>query len=110
VNYVDNKYSNWYFAIINKRKSNPITKGYTESHHIEPKSLGGQDKKENLVELSAKTFKVRNTSLKKFCNDFCKNKHKRNLKKFINITKEGETKKIQFTNFNAYKKCGWIKI
>lgn len=48
-----NKYSKWYNLIIQSRRQNPF-EGYTESHHIKPKSLGGDDLKENLVELSAR--------------------------------------------------------
>ena len=46
-------YHKIYNAIIIKRKQNYFN-GYTENHHIIPKSLGGTDDKENLVELSAR--------------------------------------------------------
>jgi hypothetical protein len=46
-----NKYTKWYFNIIN----NPdITATYTELHHIIPAGMGGSDDKENLVRLSAR--------------------------------------------------------
>lgn len=51
--YLDNKYTKWYYSIINKAK-NRITVGYTETHHIIPSSLGGSNNKENLVILTAK--------------------------------------------------------
>lgn len=51
--FIDNKYTKIYFNIIKKAKTSlPI--GYTERHHIIPKSLGGNDEKENIVELTAK--------------------------------------------------------
>jgi hypothetical protein len=46
----NNKYSKWYFSIIENAKN----KNYTiyEKHHILPKSLGGSNDKDNLVNLS----------------------------------------------------------
>ena len=49
----DNKYSKWYYSIINKRlKQAPD--GYSEKHHIVPRSLGGEDVSDNLVRLTAR--------------------------------------------------------
>lgn len=47
-------YQKIYNQIINKRKSNIITYGYYETHHILPKALGGTNKKDNLVRLTAR--------------------------------------------------------
>lgn len=49
----DSKYTKWYFDIIAKAKNQEIF-GYTEKHHIIPKSLGGNNKKANLIRLSAR--------------------------------------------------------
>ena len=49
--FIDNKYTRWYYSII--QKSYPGI-GYTESHHIIPKSLGGSDDCTNIVKLTAK--------------------------------------------------------
>jgi hypothetical protein len=51
--YLQNKYTNWYFNIISNAQSRTIS-GYTEKHHIIPKSLGGSNKKDNLVRLTAR--------------------------------------------------------
>jgi len=51
--FIDNKYTSWYYNIVNNAKSRTIT-GYTEKHHIIPKSCGGTNSKDNLVALSAK--------------------------------------------------------
>ena len=51
--YLQNKYTRWYYNIINAAKIRPIT-GYTEKHHIIPKSLGGTNAKTNIVALTAK--------------------------------------------------------
>lgn len=46
-------YQKVYDAIIQKRLDKPYV-GYTEQHHIIPKSLGGSDDRSNLVNLSAR--------------------------------------------------------
>lgn len=51
--FINNKYTNWYYNIINNAKNRVLT-GYFETHHIIPKSLGGSDDKLNLVELTAR--------------------------------------------------------
>ena len=51
--YLDNKYTKWYYNIIESAKASPFD-GYTEKHHIIPKSLGGSNDPSNLVVLSAR--------------------------------------------------------
>lgn len=51
--FLSNKYTTWYNSLINRAQTRTLT-GYTETHHIIPKSLGGQDIKENLVVLTAR--------------------------------------------------------
>jgi hypothetical protein len=46
-------YSKIYYKIIKNRKNNPFD-GYVERHHIDPKSLGGNDHIDNLVDLTAR--------------------------------------------------------
>ena len=48
-----NKYKNWYNQIIQRAKTRTLDT-YTERHHIVPKSLGGSDDADNLVDLTAK--------------------------------------------------------
>lgn len=53
----NNKYKKIYFNIIEKARKENRSKGgevYYESHHIIPKSLGGNNKKGNLILLTAK--------------------------------------------------------
>lgn len=50
---LENKYTSCYINIINKAK-NRLLDGYCETHHIIPKSLGGSNLKENLVNLTAR--------------------------------------------------------
>jgi hypothetical protein len=49
--FIDNKYTHWYYKIVNQAKARNIS-SYTERHHIIPKSFGGSNKKENLVRLT----------------------------------------------------------
>jgi len=51
--FINNKYTAWYFSIINAAMNRPNT-GYTERHHIIPKSLNGSDDRDNLVRLTAR--------------------------------------------------------
>ena len=48
-----NKYANWYQAITERAQTRSID-GYVERHHIQPRSLGGTDDKDNLVDLTAR--------------------------------------------------------
>lgn len=49
----ESKYTTWYCSII-ANALNTNKEGYTERHHIIPKSLGGDDSNANLVRLSAR--------------------------------------------------------
>lgn len=53
-NFLENKYTKWYFRIINSAQSRTEIAGYFEKHHIIPKSLNGNNSKENLVKLTAR--------------------------------------------------------
>lgn len=52
--YLQNKYTTWYYNIINRAKQRISLDGYKENHHIIPRSLGGSDSKDNLVSLTAR--------------------------------------------------------
>ena len=47
------KYTVWYDSIIDQARTEPFA-GYTETHHIIPRSLGGTNDPVNLVNLSAR--------------------------------------------------------
>jgi hypothetical protein len=63
--FVENKYHKWYFNIIDKAKTRN-TNGYTELHHIIPKSMGGVNDKSNLVKLTAREHFICHLLLVKF--------------------------------------------
>ena len=48
-----NKYTTWYTAITDRARTRKLD-GYTEQHHVIPKSLNGTDDKTNLVDLTAR--------------------------------------------------------
>lgn len=52
--FLQNKYSKWYFNIIENAVSRERINGYTEVHHIVPKSMGGNNESNNLVILTAR--------------------------------------------------------
>ena len=53
--FLENKYSRWYFNIINRAKVQEVLlDGYYEKHHIIPRSLKGNNCRDNLVNLTAR--------------------------------------------------------
>ena len=51
--FTPNKYTRWYMKIVGRATKRTL-KGYSEKHHIIPKSLGGSNTKDNLVSLTAR--------------------------------------------------------
>lgn len=64
-------YSAVYCALISKRLQNPLTRDdcYVERHHIIPKSEGGLDEPDNLVNLTAREHYIAHLLLAKIYND-----------------------------------------
>lgn len=63
-----NKYTKWYFKIIEYAKHRDYTLlTYSEQHHIIPKSLGGTNDNSNIVRLSAKEHLIVHLLLVKMC-------------------------------------------
>ena len=63
--FLNNKYSTWYYNIINKSKNRLLT-GYKEKHHIIPRCMGGKNIKDNLAILTAKEHFIVHMLLCKF--------------------------------------------
>ena len=65
-------YSAVYCALIGKRLQNPITKDdcYCEKHHIIPKSEGGTNDPDNLVNLTAREHYIAHLLLAKIYDDY----------------------------------------
>jgi hypothetical protein len=51
--FLENKYTRWYYIIINNAKNRNFD-GYVEKHHIIPRSLNGTDDNNNIVRLTAR--------------------------------------------------------
>lgn len=57
--YLQNKYTKIYYNIVDRAKSRNLSKHtYTEKHHIIPRSLGGSNSKNNLVNLTAREHRL----------------------------------------------------
>lgn len=81
VDFAENKYTKWYFSIIDKAKKRNLslsknqvqkiqkTFGYTEVHHIIPRSIGGSNHKNNLIRLLAKEHYICHLLLTKMAAD-----------------------------------------
>ena len=54
VKFVESKYSKWYESLIHRAKLRGSIQGYKETHHIIPRSFGGDNIKSNLVQLTAR--------------------------------------------------------
>jgi hypothetical protein len=52
--FIKNKYAMWYYNIIANALTRESIQGYSENHHIVPKSLGGKNNRGNLARLTAK--------------------------------------------------------
>lgn len=63
---INNKYAVWYSHLIEFRKNNtPSAGGFTEIHHILPRSMGGSDSDSNLVVLTIREHFVAHLLLAK---------------------------------------------
>jgi hypothetical protein len=53
--FTPNKYTRWYYDIVNRAKSRELMADvYVEQHHVIPRSLGGSNTKDNIVALTAR--------------------------------------------------------
>lgn len=101
--YLDNKYTNWYNAIINNaRQRTPI--GYTEKHHIIPSSLGGTNEHTNLVILTPREHFICHLLLTKMTtgNDYYKMSYA--LHMLSNANNIGEGRYVPNSRLYEYSK------
>lgn len=94
--FLDNKYTKWYYSIIANAKNRTIT-GYTEKHHIIPKSLNGTNNPDNLVKLTAREHFVCHMLLVKMTESKEKTKMSYALWRLCNVGKYN-------INSNTYEK------
>ena len=65
--FIENKYTRWYFNIVNSRPSRTKDYGCFELHHIIPRSLGGVNQKDNTILLTPKEHFIAHWLLTKMC-------------------------------------------
>ena len=102
--FIQNKYFHWYYKLIETRK-NLVREEYTEKHHIIPRSLGGSNKKENLVRLTAREHFIAHLLLVFFTEG---SDNKKMLKAFTMMSSISENQdRIRFTSrlYSKLKIC-----
>lgn len=67
--FIDNKYHTLYCKIVDRALLRDSVEGYTEKHHIIPKSMGGSNLTNNLVILTGREHFICHYLLTKFAND-----------------------------------------
>lgn len=103
--FLNNKYRKWYENIIENARGRITSSGaYFENHHIIPKSLGGDDGKENLVKLTAREHFLCHLLLTKFTTGIYKRKM------YFALTSFHRSNKFQIRKINSYQYCALRKI
>ena len=63
---IKNKYYKWYFQLIDKAIKRDKPEGYSEKHHIIPRSYNGSEARSNLVRLTAREHYIAHSMLMRF--------------------------------------------
>ncbi len=92
--YLHNKYTSWYNSIVTAAQARTTTT-YTEKHHIVPKSLGGNNRKDNLVRLTAREHFICHWLLTKMVTDTAVHKMQLALSKMCQVS--GNQQRIRIT-------------
>jgi len=114
--FIDNKYTSLYYKIVDRAKTR-IYEGYTEKHHIIPRSLKGSNDKSNLVKLSARehfivhwllTKMTEGLARSKMChafNSMCVLKPNNTDKRYVN-SRASEKAKIECSKLKSIARKG----
>lgn len=78
--FINSKYKCWYDALMLKAKSRSTLTGYTERHHVLPRSLGGTDDHDNIVILTGREHFIAHFLLFKMTRGYAKWKMTQALK------------------------------
>jgi hypothetical protein len=95
--FIENKYASVYFSIVERSKNRNIS-GYTEKHHIIPKSLGGTNDKSNLVVLTAREHYLCHILLVKMTNGVNKIKMIHAAAAFNNWTSNNHKRSVRINS------------
>ena len=101
--FLDNKYTKTYFKLIEKAKNN-LFEGYTEKHHIIPKSLGGSNDENNLVTLTARQHFIAHLLLTKMIDGQKKYKMYNAFSKMLCVSKDNKSRYLPSSKFYEYSK------
>ena len=108
--YLQNKYSKYYFNIINRAKSRDLPLNtYTEKHHIIPKCLGGNNSKDNLVKLTAREHFICHKLLTKMVTGKDKSKMLYAYRAFVIANPHRPSFKIRSSEFEKLRSTGLRK-
>lgn len=105
--FIDNKYTRWYYSIIRNAQSRVI-EGYTEKHHIIPKSCGGSNSKDNLVALTAREHFICHLLLTKMTTGVYKSKMVHTSWMMMNIKKYGYNRSSKLYETARLARSKWI--
>lgn len=101
--FLNNKYSKWYYNIINNAKTKKY-EDYSEVHHLIPRSLGGTNKKSNLIRLSAREHFICHLLLTKMTYGKYKQKMIFALKAMIHIKRKYQFRHLT-NNSRIFEYC-----
>ncbi len=93
-------YKKIYENLINKASNRSSLGGYVETHHIVPRCMGGDESKENLVDLTAKEHFIAHLHLVKIYPDNTKVKFAFNMM----LNKNGYQERVTGKKYERYKK------
>ena len=101
--FLENKYTKWYYLIVNSALTRNNA-GYSERHHIIPKSLGGSNEQSNIVTLSAREHFVCHRLLTKMVSGI--NKRKMSYAVWLLCNAKNSTQqKRHIPNSFVYQQC-----
>lgn len=105
--FLKNKYTRWYYLIINNAQIRDLdNSSYFETHHIIPRSIGGNDEINNLVNLTAREHYICHALLPKML--IGSNRQKMifafNMMCICRSGNQGRDYKINSRIFESYKK------
>lgn len=103
---IENKYYDWYNSIVISRINNPIDKNmkYAEMHHILPRSLGGNNDKNNLILLLPREHYICHCLLTKF---ILGNGYYKMLTAFMSMNMKSQYTSERYMNSRLYN---YIKV
>lgn len=87
--FIKNKYTTYYYQIV-ENASNRLIDGYTEEHHIIPQSMGGSNNKDNLVRLTGREHFVCHLLLTKMLDGPLKHKAVKAAKMMATVAGPGQ--------------------